>query len=492
MPLAKIITMKRLLKWLARGVFSAALIVATIFLVRAFDSRNLPELEPWHRTMLEAEFSEADADRVRTLEDYLLLEQRLFSELRSSVYERVRSEDKGHINRYASGSLSDPDRFAQNWNRTFELRPDDLRGGVLLLHGLTDSPYSVRHLAQIFRAQGFYVLALRMPGHGTVPAALTAANWKDWMAATRLAARHVRAEVPAELPFYFGGYSNGGALAVKYTMDALQASELPVPERLFLFSPMVGVSPFARFSDWHKAISWIPYFEKFRWLDVYPEYDPFKYNSFPKAAGEQTFSLTRAIREQIDDLVATGRGSEFPPTLTFQSLVDATVLTRAIVEQLYDKLSPEGSELVLFDINRRSDVETFLQARYRATLEKLIGPEPLSYKLTLVTNSSSESPDVVARMRPPGSAEFADGIPLGLTWPRTVYSLSHVALPFPPNDAVYGAATTQSGGAELNIGTLEPRGEKNVLTVPPGLLMRLRYNPFFDYMDARIVEAIRR
>jgi alpha-beta hydrolase superfamily lysophospholipase len=43
----------------------------------------------------------------------------------------------------------------------------------VLLHGLTDSPYSLRHIAKLYRERGFVAIGIRMPGHGTVPAGLT-------------------------------------------------------------------------------------------------------------------------------------------------------------------------------------------------------------------------------------------------------------------------------------------------------------------------------
>ena len=55
---------------------------------------------------------------------------------------------------------------------------------VVLLHGLTDAPYSLRHVGRFYRAHGYVAIGLRLPGHGTVPAALTDVTWEDWMAAT--------------------------------------------------------------------------------------------------------------------------------------------------------------------------------------------------------------------------------------------------------------------------------------------------------------------
>ena len=74
---------------------------------------------------------------------------------------------------------------------------------------------------------------------------------------------------------------------------------------------------------------------------------------------------------------------------------------------------------------------------------------------------------------------------LDLAWPRHVFSLSHVALPFPPDDPLYGyaaAATTR----HVQLGRLEIRGENGVLNVPGWMLTRQRSNPFHAYMLERI------
>ena len=68
------------------------------------------------------------------------------------------------------------------------------------MHGLTDSPYSMRAVAELLREQGFYTLALRMPGHGTVPAGLIDADWEDWLAAVRMGMRHARQRVGPDRP----------------------------------------------------------------------------------------------------------------------------------------------------------------------------------------------------------------------------------------------------------------------------------------------------
>ena len=79
--------------------------------------------------------------------------------------------------------------------------------------------------------------------------------------------------------------------------------------------------------------------------------------------------------------------------------------------------------------------------------------------------------------------------PLGLRWPRDVYSLAHVALPFAPEDPVYGGPDAgKSPGIQL--GELVLRGERGVLEIGASDLLRLRWNPFYPYVEQRVVEAL--
>lgn len=82
--------------------------------------------------------------------------------------------------------------------------------GVLVIHGITGSPGSVRELASAFAAAGFTVQAPLLPGHGTVLEELLVTRWADWSAAVEeaymdLAARCDRVVV--------AGLSMGGTLA---------------------------------------------------------------------------------------------------------------------------------------------------------------------------------------------------------------------------------------------------------------------------------------
>jgi len=472
-----------------KSLFIVGVIVASIVLVRAFDSRRLPDLQPWHRISLNSEFTESKSDQIESLSDYLELEERVFQEMDKSLYKDIEQESQFALSRYTKSSPVDPEQFSPNWNRSFELIPANPKGGVLMIHGLTDSPYSMRRLARTFEEQGYYVLAMRMPGHGTIPSGLLTAKWEDWMAATYLGARHVREMIGKDLPFFMVGYSNGGALTVKYIMESLQDETKPMPDRVILLSPMLGVTFFARFSTWHKTLSWLPYFEKFKWVDVLPEYDPFKYNSFTKAAGEQSYRLTNAIHKQVGQLVKSGSISGLPPITTFQSLVDATVLTSSIIDVLYSKLSPNKHELVLFDVNRVTATKSFFHVEHHDLLLDLRDTIDFSFDVALITNKNDESRDMVLKNKKMNSQDITTE-KLDLSWPPGVYSLSHVAIPFSPDDLLYGSVEPNESDNHINLGTFAPRGERRILIIPTDLLMRLRYNPFFEYMERKIVDII--
>ncbi len=253
-------------------------IFATLILVRAFDARKMPALQPWHTEIPGQEFTRSDLTDDFGFEQYLQLEDRLFAELAGYMLDPDDLQGHSPLSRYVVGGSQNPAIHERNWNRSFEITPESPRGGALLIHGLSDSPYSMRSLARLLAGQGFYVLGLRVPGHGTVPAGLLEVSWKDWTAAVKVAARHVQQQIPASQPLVILGYSNGGALAVQHTLESLDDEAYRPPDRLVLLSPAIGITAFARAARWDKMYSFIPYFEKSKWLDIQPEYDPYKYN----------------------------------------------------------------------------------------------------------------------------------------------------------------------------------------------------------------------
>jgi len=473
---------------LRRAMLAVAVLLVLLLGLRAWESERGPPLSPWH-VVVPAELGPAAMDAA-DWDAWLAAEDRVFETVRREVTGRLEARDQVAANRYFAGSPLNPAHFATDWNRSAILLPEGTpRGAAVFLHGLTDAPYSLRHLAELYRERGFVAVLPRMPGHGTVPAGLTAATWEDWMAATRMAVRTARARAGAGRPLHLVGYSNGGALALKHALDAIEDPALPRAERVVLLSPMIGVSGAARFAGLAGLPAYLPGFAKAAWLDRLPEFNPFKYNSFPVNAGRQSWRLSSTLQAQLRRLAEAGRLGALPPVLAFQSLADATVSTPAVLSALFALLPRQGSELVLFDINRGARLGGLVRPEAAGLLARILPPAPRDWRLVLVTNAAPDEDAVVARITEAGAtAEQVER--LGLAWPRESFSLSHVALPFPPEDGLYGATPDPGDRFGVQLGALAPRGERGVLVVGAEQLARVTSNPFFPYLRRRVAEGV--
>ncbi len=478
---------RRLTRIALRVLVLGLTVIATIWIVRGLAARNKPDLEVWHTYEAEHAFRARDYPDGISLGEYRELEDRLFAEIDEHVYATVPAGSLDTFNRYNKKGLAYAGDDGQAWNRSFSIDTETPAGGILLLHGASDSPYSVRALAQVFADHGLYVAAFRLPGHGTIPAGLKNVEMEDWLAIARSGARHVADRVGPDLPLYMGGYSTGAALSLDYTLDALFDDSMRVPDRLFLYSPSVAVTPLARLTRWDLALAIIPYFEKMAWLSIGTEYDPYKYNSFPTKGGYLAYALSVKIAKKLARVRKSAGAVQLPPMIAFQSLIDSTVRTDSLVRTLYEQLPANGHEIVIFDVNRSESIQYFLVDRERDLLNELESNAPADYSYTLVTNRNAQTTQIQARTRPAGETGTIN-TDLPYSWPRGVYSLSHVAIPFAITDRWYGAIDENGEPRTDSFNNFAPRGEQAVLAVPIGRLMRLRHNPFFAYVEQRTVE----
>ncbi len=231
---------KRLLSYLAIAVLGFIVGAAMIYI---YIVRSGPELQPWHTEELTAEFTAERRDEVQTFDDYRQLEDTLFAQLEQQIYARTETGPAYKLARYSSGSDADPHRLAPNWNRSFELPADTPLGGVLLLHGMSDSPYSLRALGETLNQRGQWVIGLRLPGHGTVPSGIANVRQEDMAAAVRLGMAHLASKVGSK-SIHIVGYSTGAPLALDFALNALEGSASPVPSSLVLISLSHVALPF--------------------------------------------------------------------------------------------------------------------------------------------------------------------------------------------------------------------------------------------------------
>lgn len=338
---------------------------------------------------------------------------------------------------HPTASVAELDKIIEG-NAPFELTPPascqpghgkPYRRGILLTHGLTDSPYFMRYLATFFQENCFRVMAVLLPGHGTQPGDLLDVSWQEWAKAEAFGTDKLAAEVDE---VYLAGFSTGGALSVYQSQSDARV------RGLFLFSPALKVTSLAALANMHKIYSWAS--PSAKWLDVMPDKDTYKYESFPKNAAAQIYALTQAVNSQL---------KEHPvriPVFAAASQDDTTVNTSATIEFMARTLHP-SSKLVLYSTDARK-----------------VPPGISSEKLELVNSVIPE---------------------------QKILSSAHTAIVLPPEDTHYRLAGNYSNclhyypdemgkyDACNNKPKEDLQGELTEENLKAGTLRRLMYNPNF-------------
>ncbi|MET0997859.1 MAG: alpha/beta fold hydrolase [Marmoricola sp.] len=106
------------------------------------------------------------------------------------------------------------------------------RIGVLLSHGFTGSPASMKPWAEYLAGQGYAVSLPRLPGHGTTWQEMNTTTWDHWTAEIERAFEALANQVDT---VFVCGLSMGGGLALRLAADH--------PDRvagLVLVNPAVG------------------------------------------------------------------------------------------------------------------------------------------------------------------------------------------------------------------------------------------------------------
>ena len=478
-------------------VWPAAVLAAAVVGFSAYAVLGLAPLAPWHSLDLKEEF-EARRDAQLDFAGLLALEGRLFEELRRAKVLRSSDLAEERSSRFspaswvarltgAPGDAGPGDVYAAPYNRSFELVPDERRGSALLIHGLTDAPYSMLALARRLHARGLHVVVLRLPGHGTVPAGQLRMTLEDWRAAVRIAARHAASLAAPDQPFYVGGYSTGGTLALTHAIESLSDPTLRRPTRVLLVSPAIELPRVAVLTRIIDALAFLPRLEAANWQEILPEYDPYKYNSFAVNSTRQVLAATNTLARAVDKAESAGLLDSLPPVIAWQSVIDSTVGARGVFDSVFGRLTGEQHELVLFDVNRLAVFRSLETARV-VGLPQLLSDLQRPHTLTVVANRNDASELVVMRRRKPGQAWTE--IVTGLAWPRGIVSVGHVALCFPPDDPVYGFIPGSGANGQPALGSLFLRGEAGALSLPLSVFTRLRSNPFFALIARRVDEML--
>ena len=317
-------------------------------------------------------------------------------------------------------------------------REKPFRRGVLLTHGLTDSPYFMRYLATFFQENGFRVMAILLPGHGTQPGDLLEVKWMEWAKAVAYGTDQLAAEVDE---VYLAGYSAGGALSINQGLDDQRV------RGLFLFSPALKVSSRAARAHWHKFYSWL--YPAAKWVSLKPDRDLYKYESFPKNVATEVHALSNMINTRLQKQVLS------IPIFAAASQVDTTAIAAATIKFMSNS-SHSTSRLVLY------------------TKKKSI-PDFPAEKLELI--------NIV--------------IPA-----QKILSASHTAIVLPPEDPHYGIGGGYSNCVHYYPNDMEKyntcmskptevlQGEITEENLKVGTMRRLMYNPNFAALQISLKRFI--
>jgi len=184
------------------------------------------------------------------------------------AYPLFKATPEGHFAPYNQSSFSAYVQQQQDWlsrerhfltrdterevaiTSPFESRPTEHTSrAILLVHGLSDSPYSFADIARKLNDKGIAVRTLLLPGHGTAAEDLMFVDYQHW----QLALQHHLALLKQDYSeVWLGGFSTGANL-----VTALGAEDEQV-RGLVLFSPAFGyrnhlaaLAPLAaRYIDW--------------------------------------------------------------------------------------------------------------------------------------------------------------------------------------------------------------------------------------------------
>jgi hypothetical protein len=269
----------------------------------------------------------------------------------------------------------------------------------------------------------------------------------------------------------------------------LQDGALRRPDRVLLVSPAIEltrVAALAEIIDIFTVVP-LPVLDKARWQAVAPEFDPYKFNSFPVNASRQINRATRELQRSLEEADRAGRLAQLAPVVAWQSVVDSTVGSAGLVDQVYARLRQPAHRLVMFDINRMPELGGVARPQARALIER-IERAPRGYTLDLVGNADGQQARIaVRRLAPDGGAELRTTT---LDWPPNLVSLGHVALPFPADDPVYGFVRGSGRDGIPSIGSWLLRGENGAITLSLGSLTRLRSNPFWSLIDEDVAGLV--
>ncbi|WP_273205752.1 alpha/beta hydrolase [Marinobacter subterrani] len=222
------------------------------------------------------------------------------------------------------------------WNLPYRLVPakscgSENRTGVLLVHGLSDSPFVFRDLARYLAERCIKVRTLLLQGHGTRPGDMINARAEVWQQQVR---QHFAALAEDVDRAFIGGFSLGGALATEYAL----AEQGPRPEGLIAIAPAWKLNGLSNYL-WLAPVS--DAFGDF--VEKEPELNPVKYESVTFNAGSQIGEVISGIQSRMS------QQATLPiPLFLAATEADSVINLDYLVRQFRNRFTHPQSRMMIF------------------------------------------------------------------------------------------------------------------------------------------------
>ena len=221
-------------------------------------------------------------------------------------------------------------------NMPFEVKPRkqlDVSKGIILVHGLGDSPFSFVDLANSLANEGFLVRTILLSGHGTKPGDMLDASYKDWQL---LLERHVRLLKTEVDDVYLGGFSTGGNLVTSYALhdDDIQGLVLISPG----FKSDTALASLAPIAAWFKDWLYKGQPQGYK--------NSARYMTMPTNGLAQYYHTSDIVMDQLEDAVYK------KPTFIAISADDSVLDTTAIKSAYNHSFSNKNNRLLYFSNNK--------------------------------------------------------------------------------------------------------------------------------------------
>ncbi|MFB1035044.1 MAG: alpha/beta fold hydrolase [Sinobacterium sp.] len=211
---------------------------------------------------------------------------------------------------------------------------------VVLIHGLSDSPYFLRSIAQSIYQQGNNVIVGLLPAHGKKQADT---DMQDSELADRWRA-HVSELIDYATSLgkqrYLGGFSTGGTLATEYTLQ-----NPGTVKGLILFSGALALDPSVESMANVFGVRWLAKLLDGEYVTQGP--NPYKY---PSVARFSALELTKVIFS-VRDLIEQGAPLNLP-LFVAHSMADKTTPIIGVKNLIAVNTGPNR----LFEISLDEDV----------------------------------------------------------------------------------------------------------------------------------------